>query len=146
MGEDVDEEVGEDMEAATDEDEVVGVIVAHAELADALVRAVEGISGVRDALRPVSNRGCTPEELQRRVLEEVDSSPAVVFVDMASGSCAHAGRTVAGASEDVAVVTGVSLPMLLDFVFHRDLRPPELARRVVGKGRDATRAVDAAGG
>ncbi len=121
--------------------DVAGVIVAHAELAEALVRAVEGISGVRGALRPISNEDCSPDELQRRVTEAVGSSPAVVFVDMASGSCALAGRKVARGSEEVAVVTGVSLPMLLDFVFHRDMTPGELARRVVGKGRDAARAV-----
>lgn len=121
--------------------EVLGVVVAHAELAEALVRAVEAISGVRGALQPVSNEDCTPEELERRVSEEVGSSSAVVFVDMASGSCAFAGRRVAHTLGDVAVVTGVSLPMLLDFVFHRDMEPGALARRVVGKGRDAARAV-----
>lgn len=121
--------------------DVVGVVVAHDELAGALVRAVEGISGVRGGLRPVSNAGCSPEELRRRVTETVGSSPAVVFVDMASGSCALAGRKVARGTDRVAVVTGVSLPMLLDFVFHRDMDPGALARRVVGKGRDAARAV-----
>lgn len=121
--------------------DVLGVVVAHSEIAGALVRAVEGISGVRGALRPVSNEECTPAELRRRVTEAVGASPAVVFVDMASGSCALAARKVARDSGEVAVVTGVSLPMLLDFVFHREMAPGDLARRVVGKGRDAARAV-----
>lgn len=126
--------------------DAVGVVVAHGELARALVGAVEGISGVRGALLPVSNAGCTPQELERRVAERVGSSPAVVFIDMASGSCAFAGRKAARSREGVAVVTGVSLPMLLDFVFHREMAPAELADRVVGKGKDAARALPPGGG
>jgi len=121
--------------------EVVGVVVAHADVGEALVRAVEGISGVRGALRAVSNQHCTPSDLERRVEDAVGERPAVVFVDMASGSCAFASRRVATRTDRIAVVTGVSLPMLLDFVFHRDMQPGELAERVVGKGRAAAEAV-----
>lgn len=119
---------------------VVGVVVAHGDLAAALVRAVEGISGVEGALLAVSNARCTPEALRRRVSEAIGGRPSVVFVDMSSGSCALAGRRIAGELSDVAVVTGVNLPMLLDFVFHRDLSPRALAARVAGKGRAAAEA------
>ena len=119
---------------------VVGVVVAHADVAEALVRAVETISGVEGGLLPVSNTRCTPETLRRRVEEAIGDRPAVVFVDLASGSCAFAGRKVAGELVDVSVVTGVNLPMLLDFVFHRDMAPERLAERVVGKGRTAVTA------
>ncbi len=43
--------------------EVRGVVVAHANLASALVGAVEAISGVRGALAPVTNERCSPEQL-----------------------------------------------------------------------------------
>jgi len=125
---------------------VVGVVVAHGDLADAMVRAVEGISGVEGALLPVSNTRCTPETLRGRVAEAIGGRPAVVFVDLTSGSCAFAGRSVARELGDVAVVTGVSLPMLLDFVFHRDMAPARLAERVVGKGRSAVGFVPGGGG
>lgn len=119
----------------------VGVVVAHGELAGALVRAVEGISGVRDALHPVTNADCTPEELRRRVREAAGGRQVVIFADMASGSCALASLRAAGALASCAVVTGVSLPMLLDFVFHREMDARALAERVADKGRSAVRTL-----
>ncbi|MDP2497576.1 MAG: hypothetical protein Q8W44_06215 [Candidatus Palauibacterales bacterium] len=119
--------------------ETVGVIVAHADVAGALVRAVEEISGIRGALVPLSNRECTPRELERRVEDSIRPGPAVVFVDLGSGSCAHVGRRVGRRGGDVAVITGVNLPMLLDFVFHREMPLPELAERLEQKARAETK-------
>lgn len=116
-------------------DSVRGIVLAHADLAEALVRAVERISGVHDALVPISNEGLRPEELRDRLERETAGGPAVIFADLASGSCAFASRVVARRCGHVAVVTGASLPMLLDFVFHRDLPLGELAERLLEKGR-----------
>ncbi len=114
-----------------------GVVVAHDGVAGALVRAVEHISGVRGALAAVSNEACAPEELRSRVAGAVSGGegPVLIFVDLSSGSCAFAGRQVLRGRSDVAVVTGVNLPMLLDFVFHREMELSALAERVVAKGR-----------
>jgi mannose/fructose-specific phosphotransferase system component IIA len=114
--------------------EVRGVVVAHGELASALVRVVEGISGVRGALESVTNVSCSPDELAGRVAQAVGEGPAVIFVDMAAGSCGFAGQRIAR-DGNVAVVSGVNLPMLLDFVFHREMEFRALAERVVEKGR-----------
>lgn len=117
---------------------VRGIVLAHADLAGALVRAVERISGVRDALTPISNEGLRPEELRERLEAETGDRPAIIFADMASGSCAFAGRVVQRGRGNVAVLTCVSLPMLLDFVFHREMELPELAERLLYKARAAT--------
>lgn len=117
---------------------VTGVVVAHDDLAGALVRAVEGIAGIADALVPVSNTSCTPEALEGRIQDAVGDGPAIVFTDMASGSCAFACRRALLRRGGVAIVTGVNLPMLLDFLFHRDMDVEALADRVAGKARDAT--------
>lgn len=119
--------------------EVRGVVVAHGELAPALVRVVEGISGVQGALESVTNVGCTPDELAGRVAGAVGEGPAIIFVDMAAGSCGFAGQRIAR-DGNVAVVSGVNLPMLLDFVFHREMDFRALAERVVEKGRTGATA------
>lgn len=121
------------------EPETKGVVVAHADLAEALLRAVEEISGTRGDLAAVSNRDCTPATLERRVEDAVGDGPAVVFVDLGSGSCAHVARRVGRRCGDVIVVTGVNLPLLLDFVFHRRTPLPELVERLGEKARAETR-------
>ncbi|HEU0014075.1 MAG TPA: hypothetical protein VFQ45_10350 [Longimicrobium sp.] len=117
---------------------VRGVVVAHSSVGQALVDAVRQISGAdADAVRAVSNQERGPEALQQAVAEGLGTGPGIVFTDMPSGSCAFAARRLAGDRADVAVVCGVNLPMLLDFVFHRDLPLPELVDRLVSKGKTA---------
>ena len=68
-------------------EELRGVVVCHGALAGALVQATEQISGLGGALVAVSNTGCDRDTLEDRILTAVDRHPAVVFVDLASGSC-----------------------------------------------------------
>ncbi len=117
-----------------------GVVVCHGQLAPALVAAVEQISGVRGALTAVSNTDCDRGTLEDRMSEAVAGQPAIVFVDMASGSCLFAVLRRVRAWPDVRVVTGVNLAMLVDFVFHRSVAPAEAAERAVVKGGEAIKA------
>ncbi|HYW10964.1 MAG TPA: hypothetical protein VE871_03380 [Longimicrobium sp.] len=117
---------------------VRGLVVSHATLAEGLVQSVSRIAGLEEGvLRPVSNEGCGPEALQKAVAAQTGTGPVIVFTDMPSGSCAFAARRLTIDRPDTAVVCGVNLPMLLDFVFHRDLPLPELVDRLVNKGKAA---------
>lgn len=120
-------------------EELRGVVVCHGRLAGALVEAAEQISGVTGALTPVSNNGCDRDALEERVAEAVGGGPAVVFVDLASGSCMFAALNRLRASATSKVVTGVNLAMLVDFVFHRTLPPDEAAARAAIAGGKAIR-------
>lgn len=118
---------------------VRGIVVAHGGLAEALVEAAERIGGQRGALVAVSNENLDREEIERRVTEAVGTGPAVIFVDMPCGSCFFAAMRLGRARPEVQVVTGVNLPMLLDFVNNRALPPTDGADRAAGKGHDAIR-------
>ena len=118
---------------------LLGVIVSHAAVAQALVAAVAGITGIEGALVPVSNEGCGTEALAERLREAVGNGPAVLFVDLPGGSCLTSSARYAKQHADISVVTGVNLAMLLDFVFHRDVPPADAARRAVEAGGKAIR-------
>jgi len=117
-------------------EEVKGLVIGHATLAAGLVAAARQISGApEEALLPVTNEGRGPEGLIEAVREAAGDAPVVLFVDLASGSCAFAARKVAHDRPDTAVLFGVNLPILLDFVFHRDLGLEQLVERLAEKGR-----------
>ncbi len=118
------------------EESVRGLIVAHGSLASALVGATRQISGCDDgALLAISNEGRGPDHLLKLVRDAAGDAPVVIFTDLASGSCAFAARKIALDRPDTAIVSGTNLPILLDFVFHRDLPLRELVDRLVEKGR-----------
>jgi mannose/fructose-specific phosphotransferase system component IIA len=120
-------------------DALRGVVVAHGALAVALVQEAERISGQAGTLVAVSNEGGSREEIERRIADAVAREPSVVFVDMPCGSCFFAAMHLARQTEGVRVVTGVNLPMLLDFLHNRTLPPDEGAARAAVKGTDAIR-------
>jgi mannose/fructose-specific phosphotransferase system component IIA len=116
-----------------------GVIVSHAAVAQALIAAVAAITGVEDALVGVSNDGCDTGALAERLTRAIAGQPAVLFVDLPGGSCLTSSVRLARGNAALAVVTGVNLAMLLDFVFHRDLTPADAARRAAEAGSRAIR-------
>ena len=123
--------------------ELRGIIVSHAAVAQALVAAVRAITGIDDGLTAVSNEGCGTEALAERLREAVGEGPALLFVDLPGGSCMTSSTRYAKQHADIAVVTGVNLAMLLDFVFHRDISPEDAARRAVDAGAKAIRVTAA---
>ncbi|WP_420634629.1 PTS sugar transporter subunit IIA [Candidatus Palauibacter sp.] len=119
---------------------VRGVVVSHADLARALVSAVETISGVTGVLRPVSNEGLGPDTLRDTLSEAAADVDTILFVDIAGGSCGMAGLRLVRETRRAACITGVNLPMLLDFVFHREMPLDALVPRLIRKGQSGQQA------
>ena len=111
-------------------------------MAAGIVDAVARISGVGDGtLVPVSNEGKSPETLEAELAEFLGKGPVIFFTDLPSGSCAVAARICCQQDSEAAVISGVSLPILLDFVFHREMTLEELIPRLMRKGREGLRSV-----
>jgi mannose/fructose-specific phosphotransferase system component IIA len=115
---------------------VRGILIAHGSMAAGLADAVQRITGAgEDALVPVSNTGLGPEALAARVREAAGSERAIIFTDLPAGSCGFAARLLAKDQTRLAVVCGVNLPILLEFLTHRDLPLGELVPRLLSRGR-----------
>ena len=120
------------------DDGIRGIVVAHSELAGALIAAVERIAGHEEgALVALSNEGLGPEAIRKKLDDLVGDGPAIVFADLREGSCGMAARQVCLGGRTRALVTGVNLPVLLDFVMKRHLPLDELVPRLVERGRAA---------
>jgi mannose/fructose-specific phosphotransferase system component IIA len=117
-------------------DGIRGVVIGHSSLGEGMVAAVRRITGVdEDALSSLSNEGRGPDELLEAIRKRAGDNPVILFTDMGGGSCAFAARKAAMMRGSTAHVAGVNLPLLLDFVFHRELPLTELAERLVESGR-----------
>lgn len=121
-----------------------GIVVAHSELASALIGAVERIAGNDgEPLVALSNEGLGPQAIRERLDELAGDDSVIVFADLREGSCGLAARQVCmGSGPRRALVTGVNLPMLLDFVMKRHLPMEELVPRLVDRGRSSIASGD----
>lgn len=122
---------------------VRGVVVAHADLARALIAAVDRIVGLDDGvLVPLSNEGLGPDEMRERLAEAAGDGPAIFFTDLREGSCGMAARRTCLGRSDQILVTGVNLPMLLDFAMNRHLPLGALSDRLVDRAQRAIERID----
>ena len=115
---------------------VRGVVMAHADLARALIEAVDRIVGLEEgALVALSNEGLGPADMRDRLAEVAGTGPAIIFTDLREGSCGMAARQICLKHSDQILVSGVNLPMLLDFAMNRSRPLDELVDRVLERAR-----------
>jgi mannose/fructose-specific phosphotransferase system component IIA len=107
-------------------------------MAPGLIDAVRHIAGVAtDCLVPLSNRGLGPDALAQEVRKLVGDQPTIVFTDLQSGSCGFAARRCVQEMPQLVVISGVNLPILLEFVMRRQLPLDQLVPFLLAKGRSA---------
>ena len=120
---------------------VPALLITHADLADALVRAAEKVYGPIEDVERLSNEGLSRAALESEIVDRVAKWPhgGIVLIDFWGGSCFTCGMSAARGRE-VVVVTGINLPALLDYLHNRDSYPVvELAERIRAKGQDSFR-------
>lgn len=118
-----------------------GVLVTHGQVGEALVGAVEHFLGPQSGLEVISNQGRSAAEIRELVAAEIerlgDDDALILFADLAGGSCESTCRILAADHPRCTGLSGVNLPMLLEFCHYRDrLGLDELVDRVLRKGRN----------
>jgi PTS system N-acetylgalactosamine-specific IIA component len=122
------------------------LVIGHAAYAAGLVSAVGAITGRGELLVPLTNEDAGIDEIERRLADAADATGArVIFTDLPAGSCAFAARRLLRSRPDMVVVTGVTLPALIDYVFHAELPPPDAADHACEMGRKSIAVMRGAG-
>lgn len=113
------------------------VVAAHGDLAAGLTSAVAAITGRTGDFVPLTNRDLDREATERLLREVIERTGVrVVFTDLPAGSWTLAARRVQRTVPGLVVVTGVSLPTLLDFALG-GTEPLRAARQAADRGRAA---------
>jgi mannose/fructose-specific phosphotransferase system component IIA len=91
------------------------LLVAHPGLGEGLLAAAETILGEKPEIDHLSNRGLTPEALGEAIdgWIEAHPGPALILADLGFGSCCQAARRATRERNQVGIIAGVNLPMLL---------------------------------
>ena len=122
---------------------VPALLVMHADLASALLRAAQTVYGPVEGVEVLSNEGMSRDALEAEINRRVTAWPAggLVLTDIPGGSCHLCGVSATRGRSEVALVTGLNLPILLDYLHNREqYEPGALAERLQKKGQDSIRA------
>jgi len=122
--------------------QVPALLVMHADLSAALLRAAEQVTGPIEGVETLSNTGLSRAELEREIVQRVErwTAGGLVFADFWGGSCHICGASAARGRGEVVVVTGLNLPTLIDYLHNRDRYAVlELAERLQKKGQESIR-------
>ena len=134
-------QAGEGSEA-TPANRVPALIITHADLAQALVRAAERVVGTIEDVTLLSNEGLSRDDLEDAIEDRVKAwkEGGLLLTDFWGGSCHTCGASAARRHGEIVIVTGINLPLLLDYLHNRDrLSATDLAERLQQKGRDSIR-------
>jgi mannose/fructose-specific phosphotransferase system component IIA len=121
---------------------VPALLVMHADLSAALMRAAATVYGPVEGLEMLSNESLSKDALEAAIEERVSrwAEGGLVFTDFFGGSCHLCGARAAHDHRDVIVISGINLPILIDYLHNREAYGVrELAERLLRKGQDSIR-------
>ena len=122
------------------------ILVTHGGLAQALIDTARAVLGNVDNCYAVSNEQKSPGALRGELDDIIAAAGAdtgfVVFVDFFGGSCCHTCIGLEQDHDNVRLISGVNLPMLLAFLNKRAEVPFEhLPAEIVSRGHNSVKLV-----
>ena len=98
-------------------------ILAHEDFARSLKSTVEKIMGPQDHIFAYSNKiESLPVLLEKivRQIEMLKQNNIFIFVDLIGGSCWSLANMIAKQQENLVIIGGVNLPMIVSLVINHD--------------------------
>jgi PTS system mannose-specific IIA component len=134
------------MSEKKDRNWAIGIIVTHGGLAVELLHTAELIVGKLEDCYAISGSDLSDEVLENKVkdiMKRGGGRNVILFVDHFGGSCCtkciHATKDIDG----VKVISGVNLPLLLDFATKRgSMEFEEMVDHLIRRGRESVKVVD----
>jgi PTS system mannose-specific IIA component len=121
---------------------IPALLVMHADLGAALLRAAEKVYGPITDIEVLSNEGQSRHTLESEIGRRIGGWPhgGLVLTDFWGGSCHICGASAIRGHGEIAIVTGINLPLLLDYLHNRDQYDVlTLAERLLTKGQQSIR-------
>jgi PTS system mannose-specific IIA component len=119
---------------------VRGIIVGHGAFAEAILQTAEQIVGKQQLIDVVSNKGLSGTMLIEKIKKAIGPSKereTIVFVDLPGGSCTISCYNLLRNMNDLNVLCGVNLPILLEFFMLREKHSAqELVPILIKKGKE----------
>jgi PTS system N-acetylgalactosamine-specific IIA component len=112
------------------------LVIGHKDFAAGIVSAVTAITGRTDLFRTATNYGLDTRATEAMLRDAIADGVRVIFSDLPAGSTTMAARRAQRDFPEVTVVTGISLPVLLDYAFSAP-DAADAADTAVEKGRAA---------
>lgn len=110
-------------------------IITHGDLADSLRGAVSQLGVLSLPVHCFSNKKKSMKIIEQEIqnlITEHNPQNGIVFVDFMGGSCWLSANRLKKERKDLAVLSGVNLPMLLSFFMnYQRLDWPELLLKIV---------------
>ena len=129
----------------TDKD-ITCIVVTHGQLGEELLRTVRLIVGEVHDCYALSGSDLGDErviESIHEILKANDVSRAVVFVDYFGGSCGASCVRATRGLEGVKVISGVNLPILLDFVTKQGtMGLDEIVDHLIHRGQESVKVIE----
>ncbi|MBD3180106.1 MAG: hypothetical protein GF417_11235 [Candidatus Latescibacteria bacterium] len=124
-----------------DSGDTIGIIITHGTLAEQLKETVNLVLGRVDDLFPVSSGDLSDSDIVeeiKRIITGSGGRRVVMFVDYCGGSCFNNCFRAVKGLENVVIISGVNLPVLLDFATKREIMDfDEMIDHLVKRGRES---------
>jgi PTS system mannose-specific IIA component len=118
------------------------MVITHNQIGTTLVETATNMLGSRPMpleIIPVTT-GCNPEQLLQQAREKLDilnqGDGVIVLTDMYGSTPSNIATRLCGHNDDVAVIAGINLPMLVRLLNYPNLNLEQLVDKATTGGQD----------